>query len=113
MVGGTARLRCSLAVDSPNVKVEWLHNGNPIKHKRAFVHEGQTCIFQIKPVEQKDAGNYSCHVTVDKGTTVVSSAKLKVTGKNPKLTVYLMYIIILDLLLYLACSFFPSVTRSS
>ena len=81
MVGGAARLRCSLAVDSPNVKVEWLHNGNPITHKRAFVHEGQTCIFQIKPVELSDAGNYSCHVTVDKGTTVVSSAKLKVICK--------------------------------
>ena len=81
MVGGTAKLRCSLAVDSPNVKVEWLHNGNPIRHRRAFVHEGQTCIFQIKPVELSDAGGYSCHVTVDKGTTVVSSAKLKVIGK--------------------------------
>ena len=80
-MGGAAKFRCSLAVDSPNVKVEWLHNGNPIKHKRAFVHEGQTCIFKIKPVELSDGGNYSCHVTIDKGTTVVSSAKLKVISK--------------------------------
>ena len=82
MVGGTATLRCSLAVESPNVKVEWLHNGNPITHKRAFAHEGQTCKFQIKPVELSDAGNYSCHVTVDKGTTIVSCAKLKVICKS-------------------------------
>ena len=94
MVGGVAKLRCSLAVDSPNVKVEWLHNGNPIQHKRAFVHEGQTCIFQIKPVELSDAGSYSCHVTVDKGTTVVSSAKLKVIGKHLWLISYPIYMFI-------------------
>ena len=43
--------------------------------------EGQTCIFQIKPVEFSDAGNYSCHLTVGGGTTVISSARLKVISK--------------------------------
>ena len=112
MVGSTARLRCSLAVDSPNVKVEWLHNGNPIRHKRAFVHEGQTCIFQIKPVELSDTGNYSCHVTVDKGTTVVSSARLKVIGKYLQLASHSVYIFKIDFVTIFDMSP-PSGTRCS
>ena len=60
----------SILVQDPNLIVEWLHDGNLIRHSNRLriINDFGFNILEIAPLSVQDAGTWMCRVNNSRGT---------------------------------------------
>ncbi|PSN36937.1 hypothetical protein C0J52_20058 [Blattella germanica] len=78
--GYDATLKCVVHAE-PKANIEWVYNTDPISpsDRVLFSQQGHTHILEIKKVEPKDFGKYTCRATNNQGSEV--SKVIELTGK--------------------------------
>ncbi|CAD6198030.1 unnamed protein product [Caenorhabditis auriculariae] len=79
-----AHLECQVTpVADPRLKIEWFHNGNPVKHsnRMKMIHDFGFVVLELSPAEPQDTGTWTCRATNDHGSDEVS-AEIKVIGNS-------------------------------
>ncbi|CAG0878668.1 unnamed protein product [Darwinula stevensoni] len=82
--GDSAHYECNLVpVGDPNMKVEWFHNGQPIRHSSRMksVADFGFVVLDIAYVQSHDSGEYMCKATNKFGEDV-TKATLQCLGKG-------------------------------
>uniref|UniRef100_A0A8R1HM90 Ig-like domain-containing protein n=1 Tax=Caenorhabditis japonica TaxID=281687 RepID=A0A8R1HM90_CAEJA len=80
--GQQAHLECQVTpVADPHLKIEWLHNGQPVKHtnRMKVIHDFGFVVLQLSPAEPQDSGTWTCRATNQHGSDEVST-DIKVVG---------------------------------
>nr|CAD7404271.1 unnamed protein product [Timema cristinae] len=82
--GESAHFECTLIpVGDPQLKVEWFHNGQPIRHstRMKFVSDFGFVVLDIGYLQSHDSGEYVCKATNKYGEDV-TRATIKCAGKG-------------------------------
>uniref|UniRef100_A0A146M532 Titin n=2 Tax=Lygus hesperus TaxID=30085 RepID=A0A146M532_LYGHE len=82
--GQSAHYECRIEpYPDPNLKVEWLHNGQPLQtgHRFRTTYDFGFAALDILTVYEEDTGEYTCRATNKLGQAV-SSVNLKVQGRS-------------------------------
>ncbi|VDO67652.1 unnamed protein product [Heligmosomoides polygyrus] len=68
-------------VADPTLKIEWFHDGNPVKHsnRMKMIHDFGFVVLELSPSEPQDTGKWTCRATNRNGSDEVS-CDLKVVG---------------------------------
>ncbi|ETN87097.1 hypothetical protein NECAME_01255 [Necator americanus] len=80
--GQMAHLEAQISpVADPNLKIEWFHDGNPVKHsnRMKMIHDFGFVVLEMSPAEPQDTGKWTCRATNKKGSDEVS-CDIKVVG---------------------------------
>ncbi|PIO69613.1 immunoglobulin I-set domain protein, partial [Teladorsagia circumcincta] len=81
---GSAHLQAQFTpIDDPNLKVEWLRDGQPIFHSNRYrmVHDFGFAVLDIIHLLAHDTGEYTCRISNQAGEAV-SSAPIKVAPSS-------------------------------
>lgn len=82
--GQSAHFECTLVpVGDPNMKVEWFHNGEPIRHSSRIKHVSDFgyVVMDISYAQSHDTGEYICKASNKYGEDY-TKATIKCTGKG-------------------------------
>ena len=82
--GDSAHFECTLVpVGDPNLKVEWFHNGQPLRHSSRIktVSDFGFVVLDIAYVQSHDTGEYVCKASNKFGEDF-TKATLRCTGKS-------------------------------
>ncbi|KAE8746083.1 hypothetical protein FOCC_FOCC007207 [Frankliniella occidentalis] len=82
--GDSAHFECTLIpVNDPNLKVEWFHNGQPLRHSSRIksVSDFGFVVMDIAYVQSHDTGEYICKASNKYGEDT-TRATIKCTGKG-------------------------------
>uniref|UniRef100_A0A158P8T2 Titin n=1 Tax=Angiostrongylus cantonensis TaxID=6313 RepID=A0A158P8T2_ANGCA len=80
--GQTAHLEAQITpVGDPNLKIEWFHDGSPVKHSNRMkvIHDFGFVVLELSPSEPQDSGKWTCRATNKNGSDEVS-CDIKVVG---------------------------------
>ncbi|EYC08130.1 hypothetical protein Y032_0067g131 [Ancylostoma ceylanicum] len=80
--GQMAHLEAQITpVADPSLKIEWFHDGNPVKHsnRMKMIHDFGFVVLEMSPAEPQDTGKWTCRATNKNGTDEVS-CDIKVVG---------------------------------
>ncbi|VDO27823.1 unnamed protein product [Haemonchus placei] len=80
--GQMAHLEAQITpVADPNLKIEWFHDGKPMKHsnRMKMIHDFGFVVLELTPSEPQDTGKWTCRATNKKGSDEVS-CDVKVVG---------------------------------
>ncbi|WKY10685.1 hypothetical protein Q1695_002781 [Nippostrongylus brasiliensis] len=68
-------------VVDPTLKIEWLHDGQPVKHsnRMKMIHDFGFVVLELSPSEPQDTGKWTCRATNKHGSDEVS-CDIKVVG---------------------------------
>ncbi|KIH55889.1 immunoglobulin I-set domain protein, partial [Ancylostoma duodenale] len=82
--GQMAHLEAQITpVADPSLKIEWFHDGNPVKHsnRMKMIHDFGFVVLEMSPAEPQDTGKWTCRATNKNGTDEVS-CDIKVRIEN-------------------------------
>ena len=82
--GQAAHFECTLVpVGDPNMKVEWFHNGEPLRHSSRIKHVSDFgyVVMDISYAQSHDTGEYVCKASNKFGEDY-TKATIKCTGKS-------------------------------
>lgn len=68
-------------VADPNLKIEWFHDGKPVKHtaRMKAIHDFGFVVLELTPAEPQDTGTWTCRAT-NKSGQAETSCDLKVVS---------------------------------
>ncbi|TKR69858.1 hypothetical protein L596_021954 [Steinernema carpocapsae] len=82
--GQMIHLDCQVEpVADPRLKIEWFHNGNPIRNSNRMktIHDFGFVVLELTPAEPQDTGKWTCKATNDHGSAEIS-CDIQVSGDS-------------------------------
>ncbi|KJH46031.1 immunoglobulin I-set domain protein [Dictyocaulus viviparus] len=85
--GQVAHLETQITpVADPSLKIEWFHDGNPVKHsnRMKMIHDFGFVVLELSPSEPQDSGKWTCRATNKNGSDeVVGSGGVSYEWQSP------------------------------